>query len=473
MNTSRKSDGTELPDGWRLMRLGDVAEVVTGSTPPRKVSEYYGGNVPWIKPSDLASARIVDSSEEYLTSAGVAASRQVPELSVLVSCIGTIGEVGISRVPLCFNQQINALIPCSEVLPAFLYWACNQQANYLISIAAKTAVPILNKTAFSNVSILLPPLPEQRAIADVLDSIDEVIEHTEVVIAATETLRDSLLHELLTRGVPGWHTEWKDVPGIGTIPANWEVVRLGEVIESSTYGTNEPLGDNGNIIVLRMNNIQRGEIDWSEVKQAELSERELNELDLRPGDILFNRTNSLDLVGKIAMVRDLPELTSFASYLVRIRTKAKRTSLFTPVFGQYERHSNPVLPVQRGNVKLPNLQVLNAILYVAEQGSFAGDRKAWVQPPRDLPMRYQSRIPAGRANTRRPTPGVSQANINPTSLKSLTIPLPSSPVWLSALNQANAIRLYCRQRNPGNKYNTPGVSTKLSNKQNPHSPTRC
>ena len=76
-------------------------------------------------------------------------------------------------------------------------------------------------------SISVPPLPEQRAIADVLDSIDGAIERTEAVIAATETLRDSLLHELLTRGVPGWHSEWKDVPGIGTIPADWEVVRLG------------------------------------------------------------------------------------------------------------------------------------------------------------------------------------------------------------------------------------------------------
>ena len=62
-----------------------------------------------------------------------------------------------------------------------------------------------------------------------LDSIDEAIERTEVVIAATERLRDALLQELLTRGVPGWHTEWKDAPGIGTIPADWEVVRLGDV----------------------------------------------------------------------------------------------------------------------------------------------------------------------------------------------------------------------------------------------------
>ena len=231
----------------------------------------------------------------------------------------------------------------------------------------------------------MPPQSEQRAIANVLDSIDEAIDRTEAVIAATETLRDALLHELLTRGVPGWHTECKDVPGIGTIPADWKVVRLGEVIESSTYGTNEPLGDNGNIIVLRMNNIQQGEIHWSEVKRAELSERELNELDLRPGDILFNRTNSLDLVGKIAMVRDLPELTSFASYLVRIRTKAKRAS---PVW-------------------------LSALL-----GSKG----------------YQSRI------RRFATPGVSQATINPTSLKSLTIPLPSISEQANAIAVLDGIR---------------------------------
>ena len=83
--------------------------------------------------------------------------------------------------------------------------------------------------ATESISVVLPPLPEQRAIADVLNSIDEAIERTEAVIAATETLRESLLHELLTRGVPSWHTKWKDVPAIGTIPADWEVVRLGEV----------------------------------------------------------------------------------------------------------------------------------------------------------------------------------------------------------------------------------------------------
>ena len=222
---------------------------------------------------------------------------------------------------------------------------------------------------FAQLPIPLPPLPEQRAIAAVLDSIDEAIERTEAVIAATERLRDALLHDLLTRGVPGWHSSWKDVPGLGTIPADWEEVRLGEILESTTYGTSEPLSTRGEMVVLRMNNLQNGGIDLSEVRRADLSKKEVHELNLVPGDILFNRTNSLDLVGKVGVVRNLPELISFASYLIRLRAVASRANSFW----------------------------LSALLWSPN---------------------YQSRI------RKFATPGVSQANINPTSLRSLPIPLP-------------------------------------------------
>ena len=83
----------------------------------------------------------------------------------------------------------------------------------------------------SALSFAIPDVQEQRRVIAVLDSIDDAIEGAEAVIAATEQLRDSLLHDLLTRGLPGQHTEWRDVPGLGTIPADWEVVRLGEVAE--------------------------------------------------------------------------------------------------------------------------------------------------------------------------------------------------------------------------------------------------
>lgn len=94
-----------------------------------------------------------------------------------------------------------------------------------------TGIRNLDYAGYLAIPILLPPLHEQQAIAEILDSIDDAIESSEAAIAATEQLRDSLLHELLTRGVPGWHTEWKQARGIGEVPADWRVARLGEVAE--------------------------------------------------------------------------------------------------------------------------------------------------------------------------------------------------------------------------------------------------
>ena len=388
MSVTQKYDGADLPDGWRMVKLGDVARVDTGGTPRREVTEYWNGDIPWMASAEINQSRVT-ATAEYISEQGLKNSNAkiFPQGTVMVAMNGqgsTRGKTGILGIECACNQSLAAMRSNQDLSDQFLFHLLSARYEDLRGLTGEGRNG-LNLELIRGFRFLLPPVPEQRTIANVLDSIDEAIDRTEAVIAATETLRDALLHELLTRGVPGWHTECKDVPGIGTIPADWKVVRLGEVIESSTYGTNEPLGDNGNIIVLRMNNIQQGEIHWSEVKRAELSERELNELDLRPGDILFNRTNSLDLVGKIAMVRDLPELTSFASYLVRIRTKAKRAS---PVW-------------------------LSALL-----GSKG----------------YQSRI------RRFATPGVSQANINPTSLKSLTIPLPSISEQANAIAVLDGIR---------------------------------
>ena len=388
MNTTRKIAHSELPDGWRMVRLGEVAQVDTGGTPSREVGEYWSGAIPWMASAEVNQKR-VQATAETITEKGMASSNAkiFPPGTIMVAMNGqgsTRGKASILEIEAACNQSLAAIRSKGETTNPFLFHVLNAAYDRLRGITGEGRNG-LNLELIRGYRLCLPPLPEQRAIADVLDSIDEAIERTEAVIAATETLRDSLLHELLTRGVPGWHTEWKDVLGIGTIPADWEVVRLGDVLQSTTYGTNEPLGDTGNIVVLRMNNIQQAEIDWSEVKRGELSESELNDLDLRAGDILFNRTNSLDLVGKIGMVRYTPEAASFASYLVRLRTKPKR--------------ANPTW--------------LAALL-----GSTT----------------YQARI------RRFATPGVSQANINPTSLRSLTIPLPPTAEQSNMVAALDGIR---------------------------------
>ena len=131
---------------------------------------------------------------------------------------------GMNLIRLRFNRRIHPSYGF-----ALLNWS---QTKAYFERRAKKAVnqASINQQDIQELPLSLPPLSEQRAIAAVLDSIDDAIEGAEAVIAATGQLRDSLLHQLLTRGVPGQHTEWKDVPGLGAMPADWDVVRLGEVV---------------------------------------------------------------------------------------------------------------------------------------------------------------------------------------------------------------------------------------------------
>ena len=125
-----------------------------------------------------------------------------------------------------------------------------------------------------------------------LDSIDVAIKRTEAVIAATEHLRDALLHELLTRGVPGWHTEWKEVPGIGTIPAGWGVKQLGEVAEVAFSSVDKKTVD-GEVPIELCNYTdvfynRRIRLGMG-FMTATASLRELDRWALRRGDVLFTK----------------------------------------------------------------------------------------------------------------------------------------------------------------------------------------
>ena len=363
---------TQPPAGWEIVRLGEVAEVDTGGTPSRSQPEFWGGPIPWMASGEVNQRR-VSGTAERITKQGLKNSnaKAFPPGTVMLAMNGqgaTRGKTCVLYIEATCNQSLAAISSGPRSNNRFLFQVLDSAYERLRGLTGDGRNG-LNLGLIRTFRFTLPPLPEQRAIAAVLDSIDEAIERTEAVIAAIERLRDALLHELLTRGVPGRHSKWKEVPGLGTIPASWEVVRLREVLKSTTYGTNEPLSTRGEMVVLRMNNLQNGELDLTEVRRADLSKKEVHELNLVPGDILFNRTNSLDLVGKVGVVRNLTELLSFASYLIRLRTVASRANSFW----------------------------LSALLWSPH---------------------CQSRI------RKFATPGVSQANINPTSLGSLTIPLP-------------------------------------------------
>ena len=200
-----------IPDGWQRVRLGAVARLGAGKAP---TYDNENGTV-----TVLGSNGPIGLAHESNFSNGIVVGR-----------VGASGSVSHVKEAVWLSDNVLFVETKGEVWDLSYLYNALQTAN-LPALASKTAQPLLTQKELGAVKVLLPPLPEQRAIASVLDSIDGAIEGAEAVIAATERLRDALLHDLLTRGLPGQHTEWRNVPGLGTIPADWDVVRLGEVAE--------------------------------------------------------------------------------------------------------------------------------------------------------------------------------------------------------------------------------------------------
>lgn len=183
-------DNDHSNNQWRRVKLGNICQVVTGGTPPKSNPKYYGGTIPWIKPDDLDKGMYVSESREYLTEEGAKVARLLPAGAILVSCIGNLGKRAIAAKTLATNQQINALIPSEELDSEFLFFACATIQAQLHQIAATTIIPIVNKSAFSELQIPIPPIDEQCRIATRL----------KVQMAEIEKARLALEQELCETG---------------------------------------------------------------------------------------------------------------------------------------------------------------------------------------------------------------------------------------------------------------------------------
>ena len=173
---------------------------------------------------------------------------------------------------------------------------------------------------FVRIPVPFPPLPEQRAIAHVLRTVQRAREATDGVIAAVRELKRSLMRHLFTYGpVPVGEAERVELQDteIGAIPVDWEVVALGQAIKGTQYGTSIRAESTGKYPMLRMNNLVNGRVDTRDLKYIDLDDDELAKFKVNRGDVLFNRTNSFELVGKTSIF-DLEGDYVFASYLVRV-----------------------------------------------------------------------------------------------------------------------------------------------------------
>lgn len=173
----------------------------------------------------------------------------------------------------------------------------------------------LTRASMDTIPIPLPPLAEQQRIVDRIESLfaklDEAKEKTQTVVDSFETRKSAILHKAFTGELTA---KWREEHGVGM--ERWEKKSVGELCISLKYGTAKKSDASGNVVVLRMGNLQQGEIDWSDLAYSNDPD-DIEKYKLFPGDVLFNRTNSAALVGKTAIYRgEHPAI--YAGYLIKL-----------------------------------------------------------------------------------------------------------------------------------------------------------
>ena len=334
-----------MPEGWAKTTLGEIASWSSGGTPSRSEPSYYGGDIPWIKSGEL-NARYVTRTEENITEAGLAGSsaKLFPSGSVAIAMYGaTIGKTAILGVDAATNQACAVGIPEIGVSSStFLYRLLQNEKDAFIAKGKGGAQPNISQAVIKSHEIYLPPLAEQTRIAAKLDELLAQVDTLKARIDGIPALLKRFRQSVLAAAVSGRLTdEWRrPAPSSGADKESseqlerqdtsaWPTVQLKEVAFDFAYGSSAKSRKQGQVPVLRMGNIQNGRLDWEDLVYTS-DAWEITKYSLQHNDILFNRTNSPELVGKTAIYKS-EQAAIYAGYLIRVRC----TELLNPDFLTY------------------------------------------------------------------------------------------------------------------------------------------
>lgn len=298
------------------LKLKDVGVVSTGNTPSKKVEEYYNSNdINFFTPTDFEEGRINNFKESvnYISNNAKEKARILPEGSVLVTCIGIIGKVGIVEKESAFNQQINAIIPNSEIIDnRFLAYSLISKAEYLRKKANAPVVPIINKTDFQELEIAVPKIEIQIEIVNKLDKIQKLIDICNTQIELFDKLIQAYFIKLF--GNPfNKNTE--------------DYILLEDLIINANNGMARRGNDEDGNIVLRLVELQRNFIDYTKVNRIILTDNEKKRYLLNNEDVLFARVNgNPENVGRCACFETINEEVFFNDHIIRVKVDVNKVN---------------------------------------------------------------------------------------------------------------------------------------------------
>ena len=310
--------------GGMKLKISELGKVITGNTPSKKIKEFWDkDDVGFVKPDIISDEHIVkiksEDCNEFISNAAISKARIVPKNSIFVTCIGNIGKIGVATENLAFNQQINAIIPNENVNLDYLCYAIFANKTRLQDIANAPIVPLLNKSQFSEFELEFDmDINTQTRIVHELNTVSNIIlKYKQELLLLDELVRARFVEMF---GDPIENQK------------DWEVVKIRDIVTDVRYGTSKPAVEGGRYPYLRMNNLTvDGGLDLSDLKYIDIPDNEIEKCVVRKGDILFNRTNSIDLIGKTAVFNLLDDMV-IAGYIIRIRLN---NQILPDVFSQY------------------------------------------------------------------------------------------------------------------------------------------
>ena len=327
--------------------MGEVGEVITGSTPSKDIAEYYGGDIPFYKPTDLDLGINTNSASDTLTIEGYNLSRKLPVGSILVTCIGaTIGKTGLISTEGACNQQINAIIPSSLITSTFLYYSCISEyfQKEIRNHASATTLPILNKNNFTKLLIPLPPLSEQQRIVKEIEwwfaligQIEQDKVDLQTIIKQTKSkILDLAIHgklvpqdpndepaiELLKRINPDFTP--CDNGHYPQLPDSWSTTTLKDLCESFNglwKGKKEPFIHVG--VIRNANFTKDFKLDYSNIEYIDVEQRTFAKRHLMNGDLIVEKSGGSDNnpVGRTILYEGESGVFSFSNFTMALRIK--------------------------------------------------------------------------------------------------------------------------------------------------------
>lgn len=318
--------GGKLPEGWVECELSALGHIVTGKTPNTKEPSNFGGDIPFIKPGDLDLGGYITVTADTLTEKGLALVPTLPTNSIVVTCIGNLGKVGITTIRSASNQQINALIPSEKLNVKFIYYQILTLKPWLESQSAATTIAIVNKSKFSQAPFKFPPISEQKIIAEKLDTLLAQVDSTKARLEQISQILKRFRQAVLAFATSGKLTEtWRQNNNL----CHPKEIIIDNIVESSFYGPrfskNDYTFETNGIPTIRTTDMERGNIIITDsTPRVCVPIEKIEQLKVQKNDLLITRTGS---IGVMALFTE-NYLAIPSAYLIRFRFKKNINSKY-------------------------------------------------------------------------------------------------------------------------------------------------